>query len=282
MGKFGIDISNHNGSIDWATLAKEISFVIIRAGYGQNNIDLRAIYNMQQAKKYNVPFGLYWFSYALSIEDAKREANYLCDIADKYGPTYPLCYDWEYDSDKYAKNEKSDTSSAAMIAKAKAFLSTVEERGYYAMLYTNLDYLNKGFGTLTNRFDVWLAEWGVNSPAVHCGIWQTSSKGNVKGISGKVDMDISYNDYPTIIANMHRPKYNYYPNAVTTKKIVEKYTTLMVDYLTKTKVWDDYIALANDIIANKYGTGAARKEAVENLGYNYDLAQIFVTELLNQ
>lgn len=282
MGKFGVDISNHNGDIIWNKLSKEISFAIIRAGYGQNNIDERAIYNIEQAQKYGVPFGLYWFSYALSVEQAKKEANFLCDIADKCNPTYPLCYDWEYDSDKYARRNGADTSKSAMLAKATAFLSTVERRGYYAMLYTNLDYLNRGFGSLTDRFDIWLAQWGTNFPSVSCGIWQTTSNGMINGIVGNVDKDISYKDYPAIIARMKNNSLKYAPKEGTAKAILDGVAKYAITAISNKDTWNKYIILANEIIAGKYGKGEVRKAALTKLGYNYDIAQIFVTELLKQ
>lgn len=282
MGKFGVDISNHNGDIVWSKLSKEISFVIIRAGYGQNNIDERAVYNIEQAQKYGVPFGLYWFSYALTIKQAIKEANFLCDLADKYNPTYPLCYDWEYDSDKYAMRNGFDTSKTAMLAKATAFLTAVEKRGYYAMLYTNLDYLNRGFGSLTDRFDIWLAQWGTNSPSVSCGIWQTSSKGMINGVDGNVDKDISYKDYPTIISKMKTTFVKYSPTEKTANAILNEVGKYAMNAVSNKTTWGRYVALANDIIAGKYGNGDARKDAVTKLGYNYYIAQIFVTELLKQ
>lgn len=273
MGKFGIDISNHNGDIDWKKLSKEISFVIIRAGYGQNNIDLRAIKNIDGATKYGVPFGLYWFSYALNTPMAIKEADFLCDLADNYKPTFPLCFDWEYDSDDYAKRNNVDTSKAAMIAKAKAFLNRVKERGYYPMLYTNLDYLNRGFGELTNEYDIWLAQWGVNLPSVSCEIWQTTSNGVISGINGNVDKDICYKDYPSIIKN----------NANTNVNVKVKLTDKMKEKIEKEitdNFWNEYTNLANDIIAGKYGNGDERKKKIKNLGYNYDIAQTFVNVML--
>lgn len=273
MGKFGIDISNHNGDIDWGKLSKEVSFVIIRAGYGQNNIDLRAIKNIENATKYGVPFGLYWFSYALNTEMSAKEANYLCNLADKYKPTYPLCYDWEYDSDNYAKKNKADTSKQAMLNRARVFLETVKSRGYYPMIYTNIDYLNRGFGELTNQYDVWLAQWGVNSPSVSCGIWQTTDKGVIKGINGNVDKDIAYKDYPSIINKNENatPIANYKLTDKLKDKIEKNVSELF---------WETYTDVANDIINGKYGVGKERKQKLEELGYNYDVAQIFVNAFL--
>ena len=271
MGKFGIDISNHNGDIDFVKVAKEVSFVIIRAGYGQNNIDARCIKNIEGCIKYKIPFGLYWFSYALNESMAKKEAEFLCNIADKYKPDYPLCFDWEYDSDEYAKKNHVDTSKSAMLKKAIAFLETVKERGYYPMLYTNLDYINRGFGDITNRYDVWLAQWGVSSPSVTCGIWQTSSNGVINGIGGNVDKNIAYVDYPSIIKNK--------PSAISEIKLSDEMKKNIYEKVKK-NFYDKYTKIANEIIQGKYGNGDERKKWMRELGYDYDVAQIFVTEMI--
>ena len=193
---YGIDVSYHNGLIDWRTVAKSIDFAIIRAGFGKNNIDTYAVDNIHGCELNNIPFGLYWFSYALNEDMVKKEADYLCDMADKYHPTYPLCFDWEYDSDNYAAKSGVAMTKAKREKFARVFLDRVEERGYYAMLYSNVDYLNNmGFGTLPSRYDLWLAHWGVSKPSVPCGIWQSTEKGRVNGIKGNVDANHSYKDY---------------------------------------------------------------------------------------
>lgn len=271
--KHGIDISNHNGDIDFQVLSKQIDFIIIRAGYGQNNIDLRCLKNIEGCKKYNIPFGLYWFSYALNEQQSKNEANYLCNIADKCNPILPLCYDYEYDSDDYVSRKGGDKSKTMMLKKARAFLETVKSRGYKPMIYTNLDYMNRGFGELTNQYSVWLAQWGVNSPSITCDIWQSSEKGKYNGINGNVDLDTAYFDFNS--------KLNNTSNETPTKTY--KLTDKLKDTIEKNisnYFWADYTKIANDVIAGKYGNGLDRKNKLESLGYNYDIVQIFVNAFL--
>lgn len=197
----GIDVSTWNGSIDWKKVkAAGIDFAIIRAGYGKNNIDSKFKENARNAVAAGVDVGFYWFSYALNAEMAKKEADYLCNAVESLGinVTYPLCFDYEYDSVSYAQKNGAATSKTAIIAIAKAFLAQIQKRGYYAMNYTNIDFLYRGFSELTSKYDTWLAQWASNKTKA-CGIWQYSEKGKVNGISGNVDMDIAYNDYPAII-----------------------------------------------------------------------------------
>lgn len=262
MNYFGIDVSSHNGIINWKKVGSVIDFAIIRAGYGKNNIDKYAISNIKACKENKIPFGLYWFSYALNEEMAIKEAEYLCDIADKYKPSYPLCYDWEYDSDNNAKNMGIRMTNAKRLSFANCFLSKVKERGYKTLLYSNVDYLGKGFSPLMDKYELWLAHWGVNSPSRDCSIWQKSDSGNIAGINGKVDLNISYKNYSnsstSTISNDKKKDMN---NII--KSIIDKYTVV-----------------AQEIIKGKYGNGNTRRKKLTELGYDYDIAQMFVNYLL--
>ena len=203
----GIDVSTHNGVIDWKQVKSQIDFAIIRAGYGKNNIDARCLYNINGCIDNSIPFGLYWFSYALNEEMAINEANYICTIADNYHPIYPICFDWEYDSDNYAsKNGKTLTNNDRERI-ARAFLNRVEERNYYAMLYSNLDYLNKGFKALINRYDLWLALWQNEKPNRSFGIWQASAKGKIAGIKTDVDMNYTEKKYGNVNEESKKEKF---------------------------------------------------------------------------
>ena len=269
MSKKGADVSTHNGVIDWKIAKNEIDFVMIRAGYA-HTFDAKVSENIKGCRENNIPYGLYWFSYALSVEDAIKEADTLCDFADMCDPTYPLCYDWEYDSDNYAKKCGVTMSNAKRESFAKAFLNRLEERGYYAMLYTNVDYLSKGFSNLVSRYDVWLAHWGVDKPSRSCGIWQKASPeygGYVQGI-GKCDTDVAYKDYPYIISTMLKNKHEQEQiNENQLEKIKEEY-------------WEKYMKIAKDVIDDKYGKNPVRKEKLKALGYDYDLVQAIVTSLV--
>lgn len=266
MSKIGVDVSTHNGAIDWKIAAKEIDFAIIRAGYA-STFDARVTDNIRGCRENGIPYGLYWFSYALSVEDAIREANTLCDFANMCDTSYPLCYDWEYDSDNYAKRCGINMSNAKREQFARAFLNRIEERGYYAMLYSNVDYLNKGFGNLVNKYDLWLAHWGISSPSRACGIWQNTSEGYKGGI-GKCDINIAYKDYPLIISSI---KKNQHEQAKLDEQELEK---------IKEKYWEKYMAIAKDVIAGKYGNNPVRKEKLLKSGYDYDLVQAIVTALV--
>lgn len=201
--KKGIDVSYANGVIDWSKVpGSNVRFAIIRVGCGdyqrngQMHEDSQFRNNIKGAKANNIHIGYYWFCYARTANEAEREADFCCDILDKCGvkPDFPVCFDYEYDSEKKAPPKES------IVKIAGAWLARVKERGYYVANYTNQDYLSRGFSQLTGTYDTWLAEWNDNqTPSRSCGIWQYKSTGKVNGISGNVDLDWSYKDYPKII-----------------------------------------------------------------------------------
>ena len=172
---FGVDISEHNGDIDWNIAKNEVDFVIIRAGYGNNHLDAKLGRNIDACSLYGIPFGIYWFSYALSIQDCIDEANACCNIISGYSPSYPIFYDWEYDSDDYAASQGVTITNNLRSSFARAFMSTIVTNGYSAGLYTNPDYIiSKGFDFILTdtQYTLWLAEWNVPQPRYDAPIWQ--------------------------------------------------------------------------------------------------------------
>lgn len=208
----GIDVSRHNGNIDWGKVKKAgINFVIIRAGYGYSTVDENFKKNIDGALKVGLNVGVYWFSYAFTVQGAEKEAKFLCSLIEPYKGkiTMPICFDWEYDSYNYAvKNHVSPNQKLVSDMTIK-FLTTVENNGWYAMNYTNIDYANRFFNDeIKKRFDTWIAQWSAKCTYTgNYGIWQYGAEQNyidsfgVDGISGIVDKDYAYKDYPSIIKN---------------------------------------------------------------------------------
>lgn len=200
----GIDVSSHQGRIDWnAVKAAGIEFVVIRGGYG-NDIsqkDKRFDENMQGALAAGLHVGAYWFSYAFNADMAKQEAAIFLQVMELYKgrADFPLCFDWEYDSDKYARKNGVAADSRLITDMAAAFLEALEGAGWYAMNYTNQDYYkNKFDGGRMKPYDLWLADYTGGSE-YFCGMQQTGSTGRVAGITGNVDTDTAFKDYPSII-----------------------------------------------------------------------------------
>lgn len=196
----GIDISAYQGDIDYDKL--NVDFVIIRAGYGQKTIDKKFKRNIEACNKRGIPCGVYWFSYALNADMARKEASACLTAIAPYKISYPVCFDFEYDSVTYAAKKGVKVTKQLASDIAVAFLSAVENAGYWAMNYTNLDFSKRYFDDrVMKRYDIWAARYTSKETdiAVNAGLWQYSSKGKVVGIKGNVDMDISHKDYPALI-----------------------------------------------------------------------------------
>ena len=193
----GIDVSVHNGNIDWQKVkAGGIQFAILRAGYGRlaSQKDERFEQNYTGAKAAGIPIGAYWYSYAMSEDEARLEADVFLSIIKGKQFEFPVYYDVEEKKQFALGKEKV---SAIM----RAFLEKVEAAGYFVGLYGSASSLNTHTSDdIKSRYTIWLAHW-VNQTSYGgaYGIWQHSEKGRVNGINGNVDLDICYKDFPTII-----------------------------------------------------------------------------------
>lgn len=196
----GIDVSAWQGDIDWSAVKNSIDFAIIRAGYGKNNIDKKAEQNVKGCEDNNIPFGLYWFSYAYTVEMARKEAQHLLQFVEGHTPLFPLYFDFEYDSVEYAKKNGAIITNNLLCEMATAFCKELESAGYYAGIYANNDYVKRMFGEdIFKMYDLWYARWDVSEPGRSVNLWQNSSTGKVNGISGNVDTNIAFVDFPTLI-----------------------------------------------------------------------------------
>lgn len=245
MEKKGIDISHHQGDIDFEKLKGNIDFAMVRTSYGSFYEDRKYKQNIKGLEKINVPYGLYHFSYATDVETAKKEASSFINLIKNYNPTYPVVIDIEY-SDRTA-----DVRKDTLVDIANVFCKMVEEAGYYAMIYANLDYFNNKLNSnVLDKYDKWLAQW-TSKPTYNkpFGIWQYSSKGSVPGINGNVDLNISYKDYPSIIKGNGAAGNTEEPKKEEAKEI--NYVVKKGDTLTK--------------IANKYNTTYQKLASYNNI-----------------
>lgn len=191
-----IDVSVHQGKINWKEVKNHISGAIIRCGYGRDIIgqdDKRYTENAEACIKYNIPFGVYLYSYAKDLDGAISEAKHVLRLLKPYKDkiSYPVYYDLEE-----AGTEKG------VVERALAFGEIIEAEGYWCGIYANQywwqTYLKGGL----DRYTKWVAKYSDEKPSGISGtydIWQYSSKGYVPGIEGNVDMNICYRDFPAEI-----------------------------------------------------------------------------------
>lgn len=196
----GIDVSKHNGNINWKKVKDDgIKFVIIRAGYGSSTVDEKFEEYIKGAIEEGIDIGIYWFSYAISEEKAKLEAVKCMEVIKPYKDkiTYPVFYDFEYDSVSYAKKQGVSINKTKATAFAYSFLKEIEKGGYIPGLYTNIDFSNNYFfKSLQRDYDLWIAQYAsrcsYSEPHV---MWQYSESGRVSGIDGDTDLDYCYKKY---------------------------------------------------------------------------------------
>lgn len=194
----GIDVSQWQGHIDWEDVSKDnIDFAMIRSSYGSSGIDNQFVNNITNIAKTNIHPGAYHYTYALSKSSANIEANHFLNVISPYKFTYPVTLDIEDDS-LYPLGAQTVTDIAL------EFCSVVEKAGYYVNIYSSLNFINNYLDiSRLSQFDLWLAQW-ASKPTYSgdFGLWQYSSTGSVKGVSGNIDLNKSFKDYPSIITGL--------------------------------------------------------------------------------
>lgn len=197
----GIDVSEFQGNIQWDRVKKAgIQFAMLRAGYGTKTIDPQFRRNAQGCNDVGIPCGVYWFSYAYTPEMARNEADQCMQAIEEYRIGYPVCIDFEGDSVRYAASRGVTVTGELATEMVRTFCERVEEWGYFAMYYSNLDFLNRYFASsLRSDYALWFAQYAAEPQTSGMAIWQKSNTGRVDGISGNVDLDVAYYDLAAVI-----------------------------------------------------------------------------------
>ena len=197
----GIDISYHNGEIDFSKVKSQVDFIIMRSGYGKKTTDSKEVkfdIYYEEAKKNNIPIGTYWYSYANTPEEALVEAKTFLNKVKGKKFEYPVFYDVE---EKSILNQGKEIVSKII----KTFLEEVEKNGYLVGLYSSASYLeNLVDDEIKDKYIIWVAQWGKNIDKPRYNgkwdIWQYSSKGHIDGVqSQNVDLDFSNKNFEEIV-----------------------------------------------------------------------------------
>ena len=197
----GIDVSKHNGNIDWlAVKAAGIDYAMIRVAYrGLSNGALfdDPMYqaNIQGALSAGLKVGVYIFSQATTQAEAAEEANYILSRISEYNITLPVVIDYEYGANHTGRLANANLDIDTATAVVNAFCTTVQSAGYTPMIYTNKEMLQSSIRgeILDNYYNVWLANYTTQTTyAGDYYAWQYSSRGSVNGISGYVDCNFFY------------------------------------------------------------------------------------------
>ena len=196
----GIDVSSHQGLIDWQAVADAgIRFAFVRLGYrGYSNgnlmTDQYVRINLNGAREAGIPVGAYFFSQAITVEEAKQEAAYALGILDGFRLDLPLVYDWEYvNGEARTANVDRPTLTDCTLA----FCEAVEAVGYAPMVYFNSGQITRLlYGERIEQYPWWLAKYdpAMDFPC-RADMWQYSNTGTVPGINAPVDLNLMFTEF---------------------------------------------------------------------------------------
>lgn len=258
MSKFGIDISKWQKGFNFDKAVSEgVEFVILRGAYSMGkDTCFEEFYKACKAR--NIPVGVYHYSMAKTVAEAKNEANFLItNVLKGKQFEYPIYMDVE---DK-TQRELDKTLLTDIVV---AFCETLENADYYVGIYSSASFFKSYMDeSRLTPYDKWIAQWSTKCTySGNYGMWQFGGETNLvrtNKIAGVTcDQDYAYKDYPTIIKGAGLNGYGK-THTVVTKSVEE---------------------IAKEVISGKWGNGTARKTALINAGYDYDDVQAKVNELL--
>lgn len=248
MKRKGIDVSKHQGTIDWKKVKNDgVEFAIIRIGYGGSAPvkDAKFEENYKYARANGLDVGVYIYSYADTLTDAKTEANAVINWLGGRDLELPVYFDIE---DK----KQSILGNTLRTNITKTFCEMIEGAGYWAGIYANKSWLTSKLNmNELNAYTVWVAQWAnTNTYKGPYAMWQYTSDGSVNGISGRVDMNYQVKELGGKLGTSG--------GSTSSKKSNE--------------------VIANEVIAGKWGNGTDRKNRLTSAGYNYDTIQAIVNQ----
>lgn len=284
-----VDVSYHNGVIDWNKVKKSGTHAIIRCGYirnGKRVVDSQWERNAEECRRLGIPFGAYLYSYATTAPEALAEAEWAVELCRPYVAVmqYPLFFD----------SEQKGTEKIAGT-NATIFCNTVKNAGFVPGIYASQSWWQENLSKVSRDYVRWVARWSSKEPVIAWKIWQYSNKGTVEGVppTSEGGCDLNWSTYE-IKAPSAAPSKTYrvdvladevmqgkHGNGAARKKALgaaNDVVQAIVNYrinpdgmATKTQLG----AIANDVIKGRYGNGATRKEA---LGSIYEPVQKIVNQ----
>ena len=255
----GIDVSAWQGKIDWKTVADYgMGFAMLRITEAGNVVDSQFENNLAGCNKYNIPVGVYKYSYAMTVAEIQREARKAVSTLNGRRIQFPVFLDLEH-------NNQRSLGSESIHKMADAFREIVEAAGYKFAIYCNVDWYENVICSHLKKYDFWIARYPANDdgwlqerlrPDFGVG-WQYSSKAKIPGISGTVDRNVFYKDYSeetekkeeTTVNKLqeHTKLGDYYANNGGTKPYLEKKSNAYLDDFTKNAGDKNYTKFARDV-----------------------------------
>ena len=291
----GIDVSEFQGQIDWNKVKNDgIEFAILRCGFGMDVTSQDDKYierNISECERIGMPFGVYLFSYANTVDKAKSEAEHTLRLIKGHTLTMGVWYDIE-------DNKTSGSVSKETLTNIiNTYCNTIKNAGYNVGIYASLNWLNNKIeASVQDKWSVWVAQYYTECQyKKDYIIWQYSSSGKVDGISGNCDMNYFYGELEGSTAtNTDKKSVDELAQEVINGKWGDgedrkaKLEEAGYDYNAVQDRVNEMLAkpkksiteVAKDVINGKYGNGDERKKKLETEGYDYDEVQAKVNQLL--
>ncbi len=210
ISHLGCDLSYHNQHVNFDELALSgCEFVMLRCGfrgYSEGGLvrDEKFSEYASEAQRVGLKVGVYFFTQALTVEEAEEEAEYVLDIIEDYEISYPVAFDTEYIDDESARTNTVEITDEQRSDICKAFCEKIKENGYYPMIYASENWLRRSLEIESLReYDIWAPQYlDENDFLYDFTIWQYTDKGNILGVRDEVDLDISMVDYASFVPQM--------------------------------------------------------------------------------
>lgn len=192
--KRGMDVSYWQGLINWERVkADDIDFAILRCGYvktlGRPQVDQQWKRNAQECERLGIPYGVYIYSYAKTVEAAKAEADHVINTLKGFSPTYPVYFDLK------EKSLESTSNRMLLANMASAFCDKIAAAGYTPGIYANTNWWNNYLtDPVFDQWERWVAQYNSKCSYTRGSyrLWQCSASGKVDGIVGNVDLDLEF------------------------------------------------------------------------------------------
>ena len=289
----GIDVSKHQGTIQWDKVKPNIDFAILRCGFG-NDItrqdDVCFEKNVAECERLNIPFAVYLYSYATTEQKIDSEIAHTLRLI---GSHKPFCVYFDMED-----NSTTKLGKAKLTAFAKRFCEGIKAKGFKVGVYANENWCKNYLDVAELHklgYSIWCAKYSSAKPKIAApyDIWQYSSKGRVDGINGNVDMNYMYNDVRNATQAVKKSNEEIAQEVINGlwgngEERKKKLTSAGYNYSAIQKIVNELAKpkkksneeIAKEVIAGKWGNGAARKDRLTKAGYNYSVIQKLVNKMM--
>ncbi len=207
ISRLGVDMSYHQQMVDWEELKNsKAEFVMLRCGYrgyteGGLIVDEKFKEYAQAANDAGIPLGVYFFTQAITEEEAVEEAEFVISLIEDYEISYPVAFDTEFVSDSEARTRSADITDEMRSRMCIAFCERIREAGYYPIIYAGENWMRRDLNLdMLQEYDFWAPQYLEENDFMYdFTIWQYTEAGFIPGIDGEVDLNISMVDYASFV-----------------------------------------------------------------------------------